>query len=223
MLCSICYKSRTSEESFRAVAASLRYDYILEEYSSLSDAWRVYQGVALYREYRGIGGVTTTQLDVTPRPCHLCLVKIVNMAQSIYQVTTAIQPRPSLSKSCDESDTETEVLRNIKAPADIGSEDSDDSQFTKNSEASQEMKSKPDFKDDKDRLAVREASESKEESVASASASEDKPDLGVRERPRRSGGRSLFERNPDFAMGSQFARLLRQKGLREGKPQPGRH
>ena len=216
MLCSICYKSRTSEETFRSVAASLRYDYILEEYSSLSDAWRVFQGVALYREYRGIGGVTTTQLDVTPRPCHLCLVKIVNMAQSIYQVTTAIQPRPSVSKSCEESDTETEVFRPSKSPDDVGSEDSDDSQFTKNSEASQEMKSKPDFKKDKDLLAVREASESKEESAASTS--EDRPDLGVRERPRRSAGRSLFERNPDFAMGSQFARLLRQKGLREGKP-----
>ena len=217
MLCSICYKSRTSEETFRSVAASLRYDYILEEYSSLSDAWRVYQGVALYREYRGIGGVTTT-LDETPRPCHLCLVKIVNMAQSIYQVTTAIQPRPSASKSCDESDTETEVFRNIKSPGGLASEDSDDSQFTKNSEASQEMKSKPDFKheDDKDLLAVRETSESKEESVASAS--EDKSGHGVRARPRRSAGRSLFERNPDFAMGSQFARLLRQKGLREGKP-----
>ena len=217
MLCSICYKSRTSEESFRSVAASLRYDYILEEYSSLSDAWRVYQGVALYREYRGIGGVTTTQLDETPRPCHLCLVKIVNMAQSIYQVTTAIQPRPSASKSCDESDTETEVFRNIKSPGHIGSDDSDDSQFTKNSEASQEMKSKPDkHEDDKDLSAVRSDSDCKEESVASTS--DEKPHLSVRERPRRSAGRSLFERNPDFAMGSQFARLLRQKGLREGKP-----
>ena len=215
MLCSICHKSRTSDETFRSVAASMRYDYILEEYSSLSDAWRVYQGVALYREYRGIGGVTTTQLDETPRPCHLCLVKIVNMAQSIYQVTTAIQPRPSASKSCDESDTETEVFRNIKSPGNTGSEESDDSHFTKNSEASQEMKSKPDkTEDDKDLLAVRE--ECKEEPVASGS--EEKPDLGVRERPRRSGGRSLFERNPDFAMGSQFAHLLRQKGLREGKP-----
>ena len=218
MLCSICYKSRTSEESFRSVAASLRYDYILEEYSSLSDAWRVYQGVALYREYRGIGGVTTTQLDVTPRPCHLCLVKIVNMAQSIYQVTTAIQPRPSASKSCDESDTETEVFRNIKSPGQVRSDDSDDSQFTKNSEASQEIKSKPDkHEEDRDLLVVREASDCKEEESV-ASTSEEKPDLGVRERPRRSAGRSLFERNPDFAMGSQFARLLRQKGLREGKP-----
>lgn len=63
-----------------------RYDYILEEYGSLYDAWRVYQGVALYREYRGIGGVTRT-LDEVPRPCHMCLVKIVTMAQSIYQVT----------------------------------------------------------------------------------------------------------------------------------------
>ena len=60
-----------------------RYDYILEEYGSLYDAWRVYQGVALYREYRSIGGVTRT-LDEVPRPCHMCLVKIVSMAQSIY-------------------------------------------------------------------------------------------------------------------------------------------
>merc|ERR1712020_461746 len=104
------------------------------------------------------------------------------MAQSIYQVTTAIQPRPSTSKSGDETDTETEVFRSIKSPGNIVSEDSDDSQFTKNSEASQEMKSKPDFKDDKDLLAVREASESKEESVASAS--EEKPTSSASLSPR---------------------------------------
>lgn len=85
MICTICSKSECCKESFREVVSSLRFDYILSEYGSLSDAWRVYQGVALYREYRGIGGVTR-QLDVVPRPCHFCLVKIVNMAQAIYQV-----------------------------------------------------------------------------------------------------------------------------------------
>ena len=39
----------------------------------------------LRRSNAGIGGVTR-QLDVVPRPCHMCMVKIVTMAQSIYQV-----------------------------------------------------------------------------------------------------------------------------------------
>ena len=227
MLCTICYKSRRCEQTFREVALSLRYDYMLEEYSSLSDAWRVYQGVALYREYRGIGGVTT-QLDVTPSPCHMCLVKIVNMAASVHQVTTSIHTGPVPSKSCDESDTETEIFsRRVKSSNVIVSEDSDDSHFTKNSD-SQNVTSKlppsrsrrptgrsfldrnPDFK-----VASEKDPDGKEESAADDE--EDKPGPAVRERPRRSGGRSLFERNPDFALGSQFARILRQKGLREGK------
>ena len=34
-------------------------------------------------------------------------------------------------------------------------------------------------------------------------------------RPRRSAGRSLFERNPDFALGREFAKILRQKSIKE--------
>jgi len=232
MLCSICYKARRCEETFREVAQSLRYDYILEEYTCLSDAWRVYQGVALYREYRGIGGVTTGQLDVTPTPCHMCLLKIVNMAQSIYQVTTSIHSGPVASKSCDESDTETEMFsRNIKKSKNkIVSEDSDDSQATKNSdnfEASQDINSKsslPRPRRPTGRSFIDRNPDFKVEAEKETSGTETVrpgllPGLGVRERPRRSGGRSLFERHPDFALESQFARILRQKGrrLREDK------
>ena len=53
MLCSLCARAECCRETFREVATSLRFEYILGEYSSLYDAWRVYQGVALYREYRG--------------------------------------------------------------------------------------------------------------------------------------------------------------------------
>jgi len=89
-MCTICHKEECCKSSFKDIALALRFDYILSEYNSLSDAWRVYQGVALYREYRGIGG-ETKQLDVEPRPCQLCLVKIVNMAQSIYVVTSTVE------------------------------------------------------------------------------------------------------------------------------------
>ena len=34
-------------------------------------------------------------------------------------------------------------------------------------------------------------------------------------RPKRSAGRSLFERNPDFALGREFAKILRQKTMKE--------
>ena len=53
MLCSLCARAECCRETFREVATSLRFEYILGEYGSLYDAWRVYQGVALYREYRG--------------------------------------------------------------------------------------------------------------------------------------------------------------------------
>jgi len=89
-LCTICHKQEVCKSSFKDIALALRFDYILNEYSGLSDAWRVYQGVALYREYRGIGG-ETKQLDVEPRPCQLCLVKIVNMAQAVYVVTSTVE------------------------------------------------------------------------------------------------------------------------------------
>jgi len=89
-MCTICHKQECCKSSFKDIAQALRFDYILTEYSSLSDAWRVYQGVALYREYRGISG-ETKQLDVEPKPCQLCMVKIVNMAQAVYVVTSTVE------------------------------------------------------------------------------------------------------------------------------------
>ena len=65
-MCTICHKQECSKSSFKDIAQALRFDYILTEYSTLSDAWRVYQGVALYREDRGISG-ETKQLDVEPK------------------------------------------------------------------------------------------------------------------------------------------------------------
>ena len=37
------------EQYFRDAAVTMKCDYILGEYSDLMDAWKVYQGVALYR------------------------------------------------------------------------------------------------------------------------------------------------------------------------------
>ena len=53
-LCTICHKQEVCKSSFKDIALALRFDYILNEDSGLSDARRV----ALYREYRGIGGET---------------------------------------------------------------------------------------------------------------------------------------------------------------------
>ena len=75
MICTICSMSECCKATFREVASSLRYEYILDEYSSLSDAWRVYQGVALYREYRGLftSGAGDSGTDPKPKPmgCHM--------------------------------------------------------------------------------------------------------------------------------------------------------
>jgi len=101
-MCSICHKQEHCKSSFKDIAEALRFDYILTEYNSLSDAWRVYQGVALYREYRGIGG-ETKQLDVEPKPCQLCLVKIVNMAQAVYVVTSTVETGVTTSREVDDN------------------------------------------------------------------------------------------------------------------------
>ena len=65
----------------------MRAEYMLEEYQGLMDAWKVYQGVALYREYRGRGGAAS-QLDDEPRPCTFCLLKIVDMAKATRHLST---------------------------------------------------------------------------------------------------------------------------------------
>jgi len=120
-MCSICHKQEYCKSSFKDIAEALRFDYILTEYNSLSDAWRVYQGVALYREYRGIGG-ETKQLDVEPKPCQLCMVKIVNMAQAVYVVTSTVETGVTTSREVDDSQvcvsptsvSSPEVTRNPK-------------------------------------------------------------------------------------------------------------
>jgi len=108
-LCTICHKEDCCKTTFRDIALALRFEYILNEYTTLSDAWRVYQGVALYREYRGIGG-ETKQLDVEPRPCQLCLVKIVQMAQSIYVVTSTVETGVATAREAVEQNNSEAVL-----------------------------------------------------------------------------------------------------------------
>ena len=40
---------RMLDLEFRDAAITMKCDYILGEYTNLMDAWKVYQGVALYR------------------------------------------------------------------------------------------------------------------------------------------------------------------------------
>ena len=227
-----------------------RYDYILEEYGSLYDAWRVYQGVALYREYRGIGGVTRT-LDEVPRPCHMCLVKIVSMAQSIYQVTSALEqsrPRSSVhrqpvangrrSQSRAHSDTgsddmaeeeeedtkdvrrcELELHSDVKRSDSVASQNENlqpgnsDSQSENCVEPSKIPSSKMIHSEGE--LDEKEKSENiKGEECMEKEQKKDVSNL-YSSRPKRSAGRSLFERNPDFALGREFAKILRQKTMKE--------
>jgi len=250
MLCTLCCRSEISRETFRDIVHSLRYDYILEEYGSLYDAWRVYQGVALYREYRGIGGVTRT-LDEVPRPCHMCLVKIVSMAQSIYQVTSALEqsrPRSSVhrqpvangrrSQSRAHSDTgsddmaeeeeedtkdvrrcELELHSDVKRSDSVASQNetlqpsNSDSQSENCVEPSKIPSSKMIHSEGE--LDEKEKSENiKEEQCMEKEQKKDVSNL-YSSRPKRSAGRSLFERNPDFALGREFAKILRQKTMKE--------
>jgi len=237
MICTICSMSECCKATFREVASSLRYEYILDEYSSLSDAWRVYQGVALYREYRGIGGVTR-QLDVVPKPCYMCLVKIVCMAQSIHQVTSALEKSEIISRnSSSQSQLRNSLNGKFKSDRKEASEDNcddnddDDDVFTK--DLSDSITSQENLEEKSlhrnCREEVRDASlnhvnndENGEENNKMKVAREDEEiqekteNVGlVAGRAKRSAGRSLFERKPDFALGSEFAKILRQKTIKE--------
>ena len=53
-----------------------------------------------------------------------------------------------------------------------------------------------------------------DDAVCNSVTSEDVSKAGSG-RPRRLAGRSLFERNPDFALGREFAKILRQKSIKE--------
>ena len=237
-----------SDISFHLIFVT-RYDYILEEYGSLYDAWRVYQGVALYREYRGIGGVTRT-LDEVPRPCHMCLVKIVSMAQSIYQVTSALEqsrPRSSVhrqpvangrrSQSRARSDTESDDMAEeeeedtkdvrrceLELHSDVKRSDSVTSQNENlqpiNCDSQSENCVKPSeipsskMVHSEDQLDEKERENIKKEESTEEEQKEEVSNL-YSSRPKRSAGRSLFERNPDFALGREFAKILRQKTMKE--------
>ena len=237
-----------SDISFHLIFVT-RYDYILEEYGSLYDAWRVYQGVALYREYRGIGGVTRT-LDEVPRPCHMCLVKIVSMAQSIYQVTSALEqsrPRSSVhrqpvangrrSQSRAHSDTESDDMAEeeeedtkdvrrceLELHSDVKRSDSVTSQNENlqpiNCDSQSENCVKPSeipsskMVHSEDQLDEKERENIKKEESTEEEQKEEVSNL-YSSRPKRSAGRSLFERNPDFALGREFAKILRQKTMKE--------
>ena len=227
-----------------------RYDYILEEYGSLYDAWRVYQGVALYREYRGIGGVTRT-LDEVPRPCHMCLVKIVTMAQSIYQVTSALEQsrlrssgyrepavngrriksrEHSESGSDDAEEEEEDVTKDVRrCELELHSDVKSDSVTSQNenlqpnnSDLQSEISVKPsEIPSSKNLHSERELQENekaeivKDEDVTCEEQKEEVSNMCYSRRPKRSAGRSLFERNPDFALGREFAKILRQKTMKE--------
>ena len=215
MICTVCGKAETCRESFTDVVKSLRYEYILQEYSSLSDAWRVYQGVALYREFRGIGP-ESRQLDMIPRPCHLCLVKIVNMAQSIFQVTAALDRSLMINnrvKNHVKSDQGREESHESESSDDESDNNDDycDSNTVNRSALTSPM----------DNLKIKQSEKPvihvKEENAADTEKEHDEDDNKKETvgRPKRSAGRSLFERNPDFALGREFAKILRQKKMKE--------
>ena len=204
--------------------------------------------MALYREYRGIGGVTRT-LDEVPRPCHMCLVKIVTMAQSIYQVTSALeQSRPRAghrvpavngrrNKSRVHSDTESDdeeeeeedtkdVRRcELELHSDVKRSDSETShnenlQQIKSEQQSENSVKPSEFQSihvEKRLEEVKEEENIMEENEDDQNVEEQNEDVSSLKtsRPKRSAGRSLFERNPDFALGREFAKILRQKTMKE--------
>ena len=207
--------------------------------------------MALYREYRGIGGVTRT-LDEVPRPCHMCLVKIVTMAQSIYQVTSALeQSRPRSSghrqpavngrriKNREHSHTESDDAEEEEEEEDgtkdvrrceleLHSDVKSDSVTSQNenlqpnnsdlqSENSVKLSEIPSSKNLHSERELEEndkAENVKDEDVTGEDQKEAVSSL-CSSRPKRSAGRSLFERNPDFALGREFAKILRQKTMKE--------
>ena len=55
----------------------------------------------------------------------------------------------------------------------------------------------------------------KEENADTEHENDERQETRISSRPRRSAGRSLFERKPDFALGTEFAKILRQRTMKE--------
>ena len=190
-------------------------------------------------------------LDEVPRPCHMCLVKIVSMAQSIYQVTSALEqtrPRSSVhrqpvangrrSQGRAHSDTESDYVAEeegedikdvrrceLELHSDVKRSDSVTSQNENlqpsNSDSQSENCVEPSeipsnkMIHSEGELYEKEKRENiKEKECTEKEQKEDVSNLNS-SRPKRSAGRSLFERNPDFALGREFAKILRQKTMKE--------
>ena len=185
----------------------------------------------------------------------MCLVKIVTMAQSIYQVTSALeQSRPRSSghrqpavngrriKSRVHSDTESDDAEDdddeeeatkdvrrceLELHSDVKSDSvtSQNENLQPNNSALQsensvkpsEIPSSKNLHSEKELGEENDKAENvKDEDVSGEEQKEEEEVSNLSSsRPKRSAGRSLFERNPDFALGREFAKILRQKTMKE--------
>jgi len=85
-VCTVCYLDPVTDKTFEHVATSLHMEYILHEYKSLSDAWKLFQGINIYRTYLGVTAIPY-QSEKAPRTCSVCLVKIIELAKASYVIT----------------------------------------------------------------------------------------------------------------------------------------
>lgn len=107
-ICTVCHIDPITEKTFQHVATSLHMEYLLKEYKSLADAWKLFQGINIYRTYLGVTAIPYDS-EQAPKTCSLCLVKIVNLAKASYVMTQTYK------KGFDEKERRNEKQKEIDA------------------------------------------------------------------------------------------------------------
>jgi len=103
-ICTVCYIDPVTEKTFQHVAKSLKEYKVLQEYKSFADAWKLFQGINIYRTYLGVTAIPY-ESEQEPKACSLCLVKIVNLAKASYVMTQTYK------NGFDEKEKRTEIQK----------------------------------------------------------------------------------------------------------------
>jgi len=115
-ICTICYEDKATDKTYVHVVKNLHKELILEEYKSLSDAWKMYQAIILFEKY--LGKSSAPQNAEIAQPCMLCLTKIINLVEASY-ILTQTSKNGSEQKSANssiESETKKDIENSSRKP-----------------------------------------------------------------------------------------------------------
>jgi len=190
-VCTVCREQPVCLATFKSVVEAMGVANILTEYSALSDAWRIVQAVALYNEYKGVGGAPKS-LYAEPRPCFLCMVKIVNVAQAVFVLSTTLDAGSVRKREEEEHRPPRQLPLNLKGISKLAGGDQNGSGQEKDLKVTKIVNITPSVpRPGRDSVC-------QSPKVGTEGSPSLNPSPKRRGRPKRVSGRSIGERNPGF-------------------------